>query len=110
MVELMVAMAIIVLALLPVTYTFSQERQLALKYYQQAVALEIVDGEMELLLAGAWRAYRPGKHTYSVRAESAVNLPPGEFVLTMEGNQVRLEWQPSGRHSGTRVVREGVGR
>jgi hypothetical protein len=110
MVELMVAMAILLLALVPVTYTFSQERQLALKYYQQAVAIEIVDGEMEVLRAGAWRSYRAGAQPYVVRAESAANLPPGEFVLTVDGNRLRLEWQPLGEGRGARVVREGVGR
>ena len=52
MVELLVALAILTGVLLPLAYSFVSERRLARSAYQRAVAMEIVDGEMEVLLAG----------------------------------------------------------
>ena len=64
MVELLVALAFLVGVLFPLAYSFVSERRLARAYYQRAVAMEIVDGEMEALLAGQWRAFPPGTHDY----------------------------------------------
>ena len=106
MTELLVAMAILVIAVLPITYSIVNEQKLLRTYYNRAVAMEIVDGEMEALTAGEWRSFSEGGHEYAVRANSATNLPPGKFMLTVSGKQVRLEWLPDGRGQGGRVVRE----
>lgn len=106
-VELMVALGLIVLALLPLTMTFAQERRLLVAHYHRAVALQIVDGEYEILRAGAWRQYAPGQHPYAVQAQAATNLPPGEFRLTVRDGQLRLVWQPAGRSAQAAIVREG---
>jgi len=106
MVELLVAMALLTGALLPVAYSLAFERRLARANYQRAVAMEIVDGEMEILAAGEWRTHQPGTHPYPVRAGAATNLPPGQFVLTMGSGRIRLEWQPSVKHHGGAVARE----
>lgn len=68
--------------------------------------MEIVDGEMEALVAGEWRAFKPGQQPYTVRAEAAKNLPAGKFVLTLEEARVRLEWMPEGRDQGGKVTRQ----
>jgi len=104
--ELVVALGILAFAMLPLSYSFLHERQLARAYYHRAIAMEIVDGEMEILMAGAWRRFEPGSHAYKVRAESTKNLPPGQFVFTREGNTLRLEWLPERRGNGGRVSRE----
>lgn len=104
--ELVVAMAILVLAILPVSYGFWHEATLARAYYHRALAMEIVDGEMEILAAGEWRAYQEGTQVYPVTMASATNLPPGQFVLTVQAPLLRLAWQPRGRGSGSPVVRE----
>jgi len=106
MFELLVAMVIVTATILPLAYAFASEKRLALSYYQRAVAMELVDGETEVLAAGEWRTFPPGTHPYPIHADAATNLPPGQFWLTIQTNTVRLEWQPSvTRHGGT-VARE----
>lgn len=104
--ELAVAMSLLLVALLPLSYSIVSERRLARALYQRAVAMELVDGEMEVLAAGGWRAFAPGVHEYPVRAGAATNLPPGRFVLTVAPERLRLEWQPAVKRHGGSVVRE----
>lgn len=106
MTELLVAMAILVGVLLPLAYSFVSERKLVRACYQRAVAMEIVDGEMEALVAGEWRAFTPGTHEYAVHAGAATNLPPGHFLLTVGASKVRLQWQPALKDHGGAVMRE----
>jgi hypothetical protein len=60
MTELVVAMAILMFALLPLAYSIVGEKRLARATYQRAVAMEIVDGELEVLAAGGWHAFSIG--------------------------------------------------
>ena len=106
MVELLVAMALLVGALLPLAYSIASEKRLARAYYQRAVAMEIVDGEIEALAAGQWRAYPAGVSDYPVSAGAATNLPPGHFQLTVSPGKVRLEWKPRLKDHGGPVLRE----
>jgi len=104
--ELLIAIAILTIALLPLAYSFVTEKRLARSYYQRAVAMELVDGEMEILAAGEWRSFTPGVHVYSVRSLAVTNLPPGKFQLAIEKDKLRLEWQPSVKMHGGAVARE----
>jgi len=106
MIELLVAMALLVGALLPIAYSLGSEKRLARSVYQRAVAMELVDGEAEVLAAGGWRAYTNGVFPYEVRALAATNLPPGRFILTVTPGKLRLEWRPQVKHHGGPVVRE----
>ncbi len=106
-VDFLVALAILVLAVLPVGYSVSQERKLARAYYYRAAAMEIVDGELEVLRGGAWRQFKEGAQPYQPRAESAAQLPPGRFTLTLTGTQRRLAWQAEGKRPASAIVREG---
>jgi hypothetical protein len=106
LIELLVAMALLTGALPPLALSISSERRLARAYYQRAVAIEIVDGEVEALAAGEWRVFSPGSQDYQPRAGAAVNLPPGKFRLTIADRKLRLQWTPSVRHHGAAVVRE----
>jgi hypothetical protein len=108
MVELLVAVALVIGVLLPLAYSFVSERRLTRAYYQRAVAMEIVDGEMEVLMAGQWRALPPGTNDYRVNAGAATNLPPGRFTLTVQPDKVRLRWQPAIKDRGGTVTREAV--
>lgn len=110
MTELLVAMMLLVGTLLPVAYSFAKEKRLARSCYEHAIAMEIVDGEMETLLAGEWRALPAGTHVYDIDACAATNLPPGRFLLTIQDNRVRLEWRPAEKHHGGPVVREAIAR
>lgn len=107
MVELIVAMGLLVGAILPLAYSVAAERKLARALYSRAVAMEIVDGEIEVLLAGGWRACNPGTRPYEVRGRAVTNLPPGKFLVTLNSNVIRLEWRPETRQKGGAVVRQG---
>ena len=106
MIELMVAISIFLLAVAPLGYSFVSEGRLFRATYQKAVAMEIVDGEMEILAAGQWRDMAEGAHPYSVHAHAAANLPPGQFTLTRVGNHLRLEWRSAKKQGIGKIVRE----
>lgn len=106
MIELTVAIALMGGALLPLAYSIATERKFALATYQRAVAMEIVDGEMEILLAGDPRSLPAGTQVYSVNAAAAKNLPPGQFLLTSAPGKLRLEWKPAVKNHGGSAVRE----
>ena len=109
MIELVLALTIIVTVLIPLGFSFVEEQHVLRVYYWRAVAMEAVDGEMEVLAAGDWRAFADGTHPYTVHAESAKYLPPGKFTLTVHAPRLRLEWRPEKARSGGPVVREAVG-
>lgn len=104
--DLAVAMAILVVAMIPITHMVRQERQLCRALYFRSVALSLVDGETEILKAGEWKSYSEGEHPYSITAPSATVLPEGTFTLTRTNTVIRLEWVPKSKRSGGRVVRE----
>ena len=104
--ELLLAMTLAVCALLPVFVSIAAEKRLAKSYYHRAVAVEIVDGEMEVLLAGEWRTFAPGTHEYPLPGGAITNLLSGKLLLTVQSNWVRLEWRPEASHQGGPVVRE----
>ena len=106
MAELMVGIAILTLALLPLAYSFAQETKYLRACYHRAVAMEIVDGEVEVLLAGEWKAFKAGAQDYVPKAMAATNLASGKFQLTITDKRLRLEWLPSKKDQGGQVVRE----
>ena len=106
MIELLVAVALLLGGLLPIAYGIASEKKLARASYQRAVAMEIVDGELEALIAGGTGTLTNGTWKYTVRAGAAVNLPPGAFFLTVSPNRLRLEWRPALKDNGGTVFRE----
>jgi hypothetical protein len=104
--ELLVAMGILVLVMIPISLSFIGERREFGIYYHRAIALEAVDGEMEILRAGEWRAFQEGAQPYAVNNPSAANLPPGRFVLTRQARHIRLQWLPATKNQGGIVTRE----
>jgi hypothetical protein len=104
--ELVVAMAILVAVMIPLCHGLVQQQVLYRAYYYRAVAMELVDGEMEVLAAGAWRQLPEGSTDHPLRAAAARNLPPGRFIATRTREVIRLEWIPEGRRAGGRVSRE----
>ena len=105
-VDLMVGLAVLALAILPFGYSFAHERQALKAGYFRGVAVEIVDGEMEILAAGDWKNFPDGLQNYSVHATTTAQLPPGHFQLTKNGNHLRLEWTADERKGIGAVVRE----
>ena len=106
MIELLVAVALLLGGLLPIAYGIASEKKLARASYQRAVAMEIVDGELEALIAGGMGGLTNGIWKYTVQAGAAVNLPPGAFFLTVNSNKLRLEWRPALKDNGGSVFRE----
>ena len=103
--ELIVAMAILVAAILPLAFGSLHAQKLARIYYQDAIAMQILDGEMEVLAAGEWRAFSDGEHVIRPVGAAMTNLPPGEFVVVKGRGRIRVEWRPEkhGRRMGREV-------
>ncbi len=104
--EAAIALAILVTVMIPFSASVWHEQALCRAYYHRAIAMEIVDGEMEALAAGEWQSFKPGSQVYPIRANALTNLPPGRFVLTLSEQVLRLEWIPEQRDQGGKVVRE----
>jgi hypothetical protein len=92
--EITVAISILAVAVLPLAFLFAHEGKLLRAYYRDAVAMQILDGEMEVLAAGEWHRLPEGIQNYNVTARSATNLPPGRFVVTRQAKMLRMEWLP----------------
>jgi hypothetical protein len=93
MTELIIAIALLVAAVLPLAYSWVKDADAVRLSYWRAVAMELVDGELEVLANGEWRNFSPGAHSYPVTANAATNLPPGQFTLTIHDRHVRLQWK-----------------
>tara|TARA_B100001971_G_C18197556_1_gene542459 strand:+ start:500 stop:883 length:384 start_codon:yes stop_codon:yes gene_type:complete len=105
--ELIGAMLVLTLAMMPIILMLAKDQQTCRKYYFKAVAMEVVDGEMEVLRAGYWKEFEQGVQTYPTTANSVTNLPEGELLLTLEAKRMRLEWKPKEeRYRSVHVVRE----
>ena len=106
MMDLVVGLAILTLAVLPLGYSFVQERQMLRAGYYRSVVNEIVDGEMEILAAGVGKSFPDGPQNYPVRSAAAAKLPPGHFQLVKTGNHLLLEWHPDQKCGVNAIVRE----
>jgi galactitol-specific phosphotransferase system IIC component len=106
--ELMVGLAIIGIAILPLAHAFQRENRYLRRCYERAVVMEIVDGELEIIRAGGWRSFTNGVQSIATTARAATNLPPGELRLTLSEKLARLEWRPAATARGGIVVREAT--
>jgi hypothetical protein len=106
--ECVVALGILITVMIPISFSFVSEHRACRASYNRAVAMELVDGEMEILRAGEWRQFPRGSQTYFIHSAAVSNLPPGQFVLTVEEHAVRLEWQPGAKDQGGNVTRETI--
>lgn len=104
--ELMVAVAVLAIASIPLAFSFRGEQRLARAHYQKVVAMEIIDGETEALRAGQWREFVDGEGEYPVTAAARSNLSPGKFLITRSNHFIRLEWRPFKKGQGGVVKRE----
>ena len=104
--EMIAAIGILIAVVIPLAFQFGEERLLCRAYYNRAIAMEIIDGEMEILAAGEWKSFAEGRQPYSVGAGSAKNLPKGQFILTRTKQRLRLEWSALSPGHGGSVTRE----
>lgn len=91
--DLIVALSIIALALIPLSYSWLKDQQICRAYYHRALANQLVDGEMEILVAGEWKSIPEGTAQVQISGRAATNLPPGAFTLHRSGNELRLNWK-----------------
>jgi hypothetical protein len=108
--DILVAISILTLTITPMAYFYVKEQSAARRLYQKAVAMEILDGEMEILAAGEWRSFKEGSQPYPLKGDAAKNLPKGEARLTISGKHLRLEWVPTKKLKENFIVREATGR
>ena len=104
--EMTVAVGLMAVVLIPLTVGFFKEGKQMRNLYLESVAMEIVDGEMEILAAGGADEISSGSRSYDINATAATNLPPGKFTLTREGKTLRLEWRANEPLEHLRVDRE----
>lgn len=105
-VDMVFALALFAIAIMPLGYSFARERQvLKIEYYHSAIN-ELVDGEMEILVAGAAKNLPEGTQNYSVTARAAAKLPSGHFELTKNANHLRLAWLPDEKRGVGVIARE----
>jgi hypothetical protein len=106
MVDVMIGLAILTIAVFPLGFSFVRQRQVLRIEYYRCVANEIVDGEMEILAAGAARNLPEGSQRYAFHSDAASQLPPGHLQFTKTGNHLRLEWLPDKKRGVSPIVRE----
>jgi hypothetical protein len=105
-VDLVIAMAIFLIGFFSLAYVSNREMRLARAYYYDAVAMSLVDGELEVLAAGEWRTLTDGMREFEIKAPAFESLPAGKMQVTRTPELVRLEWIPAGKGNGRRIVRE----
>lgn len=106
--DLAAGLAILALAIVPLGFSFAKERQVLKMEYQRSVIVELVDGEMEILAAGAARNLPDGTQNLFVSSRAMEKLPPGHFQLNKTGSHLRLEWVPDKKCGISPVSREGT--
>ncbi len=93
-IDALVALGLVSAVVLPLGFGVLANQRLMRQTYQRAVAMELVDGEMEVLASGGLHAVPLGTREIRMSAHAATNLPPGKFVLTRTERTCRLEWVP----------------
>ena len=106
MMDLTMALAVLTIAIVPLAFSFAHERQALKADYFRAAAGEVVDGEMEILAAGAAKSFPDGTQPYTVHSGAAAALPPGSFELTKTAGHLRLVWTPGEKNGVSAVARE----
>jgi len=106
LIEAMVGIAILVLATVPLSVWLMTDARSFRDTYRRAIAVELVDGETEILAAGDWRNYAEGTNVCHVRGDASANLPEGQFLVIRHGDRLRLEWRGANKSSIGIVARE----
>lgn len=107
-IDLVAGLAILTIAIMPLGYAFSRERQALRTEYHRSVINEIVDGEMEILVAGAAKKIPDGTQSLAVSSRALETLPAGRFQLTKTGDRLRVEWSPEEKCGLSTVAREAT--
>ena len=103
--DVAIALSLLALVFIPLSVSSSGDLDLARRHYFEAVALQLIDGEMDVLLAGERRKYTLGEYGITPVGEAVQNLPEGKFVLTVQEQKLTLAWVPTKRAKWGRVER-----
>ncbi len=103
--DVAIALTVLTLVFIPLSVSSSGGLDLARRHYFEAVALQLIDGEMDVLLAGERRKYTLGEYGITPVGEAVQNLPEGKFVLTVKQKQLTLTWVPTKQAKWGRVER-----
>ena len=104
--DLAAALALLALVIVPIGFAIQHERRFLHAEYARSAVAELVDGEAEILAAGAARPYPDGTQPYPVAGPTVMALPPGHFQLTKHGRQASLAWLPDAQSGVSTVTRE----
>ena len=104
-VDMLAALTLLFVAVLPLGYSFYADQKGMRAGYERAVAMELLDGEMERLVAGAVNNLPPGTNEITLPGNAATNLHPAVARRIVGTNFIRLEWTRAG-HKRPTVVRE----
>ena len=104
--DALVALALLSAVVLPMGFGVIGNQRMLRQTYHRAVAMELIDGELEVLASGDWRAVAIGTREVQMTGHAATNLPPGKFVLTRSEKSCRIEWVPADRRNVVSYARE----
>ena len=107
-VQLDVALAVSILLLVFIPFSVTSSSKLDLARRQHFVALQMIDGELDVLMAGERQKFSPGEHKITPPGEAVKTLPVGEFILTVEEKQLTVAWVPEKEAKWGRVEREVI--
>lgn len=106
--DLVVALAILAMAVLPMGVHFGRETAAARENYRRAVAMELVDAEIEILRAGEWKRLHEGTQEWNLDGRAAGNLPGSRLLAHRHDRSVRLEWFSRTNARLPQVIRKAV--
>ncbi len=108
--DLVIAIMLLGLVLLPLAHSFASQRRLLQAEMDRATMVQLVDGELEILLAGPWRKLPEGTSSLTIRTNGLVRVAAGSCAVTRSNGMVKLEWTPAARSGVGRIIREGGAR
>ena len=79
-VDVAVALGLVVVTLIPIALRYYPMQKLFRGYYFHSVAMEIVDGELEILAAGEWKRFPLGTNDFQAAEDYLQKALPIKIV------------------------------
>ena len=89
-VDLMIAISLISLMLIPMSMTVHIERVYLKQLQERAVIGQVLDGELEFLLAGGLKPFGVGEHSLP---DLQSPIGKGSFSLVVTEKELKVEWR-----------------
>ncbi|MDB6053466.1 MAG: hypothetical protein JWN25_989 [Verrucomicrobiales bacterium] len=105
-IDLMIAMALLAIAVFPLTASYVAEQKEFKVYSARAAAIEASDGEFELLYELGRFPTNNARVVHLPISPGAAKLAPGNFLLEREGKRLQLTWTPKAPDHGGIVKKE----